>query len=151
MAEKAPGSERDTQRIEAEIVRLKEDLGRDADKVAGIRRHRRIRTILSAGVGGILFGTPTFIVYSEAGLFATLVGAFVGFGVMQLYFLIVPSQFAIGSIVRRHRSAEEKLGLLFDERRRRMKEMPVEASAVESPAAPNSQQRVSRKRRRIRK
>lgn len=151
MAEKAPGTERDTQGIDAEIAELKQELGRDAEKVAGIRRHRRIRTILSAAVVGVLFGTPTFIVYSEAGIFATLVGAFVGFGVMQLYFLIVPSEFAVGSIVRRHRSAEEKLGLLFDERRRRMKEMPAEAAAVESPAAPNSQQRVSRKRRRMRK
>lgn len=151
MAEKSLGSERDTQRIEAEIARLKQEIGRDADEVAGVRRHRRIRTILSAVAGGILFGTPTFIVYSEAGLFATLVGAFVGFGVMQLYFLIVPSQFAIGSIVRRHRSAEEKIGRLFDERRRRMKEMPAEVAAVESPAEPHSRERQKRKRRRIRK
>ena len=151
MAEKPPRSETDTQEIDSAILRLKQEIGRDADKVVGIRRHRRIRTIISAIAGGVLFGTPTFIVYSEAGLFATLVGAFVGFGLMQLYFLIVPSQFAIGSIVRRHRRAEEEIGWLFDERRRRIKEVPAEAAAVESPAAPDSQRRVNRKRRRIRK
>jgi hypothetical protein len=147
MAEKSPGSERDTQRIEAEIARLQQEIGRDAEKVAGIRRHRRIRTILSAVVGGILFGAPTFIVYSEAGLFAALMGVLVGFGVMQFYFLIVPTQFAIGSIVRLRRSAEEKLGLLFDERRRRIKEIPAEAAAVDSPRSAREDPCASNRRK----
>jgi hypothetical protein len=96
-----------TKTITAAIKQKAEQLTALRQELAPLKSHRRKVVVLSMIGCALITGAPTFIVFSQAGLFATLVGIGLGFLATRLFFVVNSAQRGVSA---RLRSEERILG-----------------------------------------
>lgn len=88
-----------------ELIALRQQL-------APAKRHRKRVVLLSMIGGAFVTGTPTFIVFSEAGLFASLVGLGLGFLGARIFFLLNSAERGVSANLRSEERLFEEIRIL---------------------------------------